>query len=101
MIRDAVAANYVYYQSRHRTPGCKITHMVGVPMIALSIILLPFHPRRAIQMNIVGWILQLIGHYVFEKNKPVFLEMRDPIVMLSAMRFTFAEWKRLLQGKKL
>lgn len=75
--------------------------MVGVPMIAISFLMLPFNFRRAAMMHIGGWALQLIGHYVFEKNKPVFLEIRNPLIMISALRFTYSEWKRVLQGEKL
>ncbi len=100
-LRNAAAANYVYYQSQHRTSGCKITHMVGVPMIAISFLMLPFNFKRAALMHAVGWALQLIGHYVFEKNKPVFLEIRNPLIMISALRFTYSEWKRVVQGEKL
>jgi len=100
-LRNAVKQNYIYYQSKHRTTGCKATHMIGIPMIVLSFLILPFHPRKAVALNAGGWALQLIGHYFFEHNKPVFLEVRDPIVAISALHFTFIEWKRFFSGEKI
>ncbi len=90
-----------YYRSRHRTVGCKITHMVGIPIIALSFPALLFNRKLAFQMHSVGWILQFIGHYVFEHNKPVLLETKDPLIVLAALQFCAEEWSRALSGQTL
>jgi uncharacterized membrane protein YGL010W len=90
-----------YYSSQHRTFGCKVTHMVGVPMIAASIFLLPINRKASGQMFLGGWLLQFIGHFVFEHNTPVVLEVRDPKMLLAALIFVGLEWKRFFRRQKI
>jgi uncharacterized membrane protein YGL010W len=40
-----------------------------------------------------GWALQLVGHKVFEKNKPAFLS--DPYYLLVGPVWVGAEWMEL------
>lgn len=90
-----------YYKSQHKTVGCTVTHMIGVPMIVLSVLLLPFNRKASAQLQLGGWILQFIGHYAFEHNKPVILEMKDPLTLGAALVFVWHEWKRFLTGTSL
>lgn len=91
-----------FYRGQHRTLGCKITHMFGVPIIAASVPTLLFNRPVAVGMFGVGWLLQFIGHYVFEKNKPVFLEdIKNPYTYAAALVFVTEEWAKLLTGKPL
>lgn len=90
-----------YYRSQHRTKGCKITHMIGVPLIAASMLALPFNKRLSRNLNLSGWALQLIGHFVFEHNKPVTLEVRSPFMFASALVFTYDQWKKVLAKEPL
>jgi uncharacterized membrane protein YGL010W len=99
--RDSVAQHLRYYKSKHRTKGCKITHMIGIPMIVIAWMSLPFSRKAFFQLHTGGWILQFIGHYVFEHNKPVILEVRDPKTVASALIFVWEEWRRLLDGEEL
>jgi uncharacterized membrane protein YGL010W len=85
-----------YYRSQHKTVGCKITHMVGIPMIVLSFPIAFFNRRLATQFQAIGWILQFTGHYVFEHNQPVFLEAGDPLTAAAALVFVANEWNRAL-----
>jgi uncharacterized membrane protein YGL010W len=98
---DKYEKRLAYYQSQHRTVGCKITHMIGVPVIALSVPMLVIKPKLAMKMHVVGWILQFIGHDVYEHNKPVLLETKDPLIILAALQFCKDEWMRALQGRQL
>jgi uncharacterized membrane protein YGL010W len=89
-----------HYREHHKTLGCKITHMIGVPMIALSIPVLFIHWQWAIALFVIGWIFQFIGHYVFEKNKPVFMnDPQNPLTYFSAIFFVADEWWHMLTGK--
>ncbi len=99
--RDSVVQHLRYYKSKHRTKGCKVTHMIGVPMIVLAWLSLPFSRKAFFQLHTGGWILQFIGHFVFEHNKPVILEVRDPKTVVSALVFVWEEWRRLLNGEEL
>ena len=90
------------YREQHRTLGCKITHMFGTPIIAASIPLFLYDWRIGGGLFIFGWILQFIGHYVFEKNKPVFFgNPLNPGTYLAALIFASQEWARLLSGRPL
>ncbi|HEY9684196.1 MAG TPA: DUF962 domain-containing protein [Oculatellaceae cyanobacterium] len=90
-----------YYRSQHRTVGCKVTHMIGIPLMVMSIPTLLFNRKMALQMQAGGLALQFIGHYVFEHNKPVLLETRDPLVLIAALQFCGEQWWLVLQGKGL
>ncbi len=89
------------YKSQHDTPGCKLTHMIGIPMIAISFLVLPFNRKAFFQLQAGGWALQFIGHFLFEKNKPVFMQESNPFTIASALVFCTQEWKKLLKGEKL
>jgi Protein of unknown function (DUF962). len=73
--------------------------MVGVPLIVASLGALPFSRSKAAMLFLGGWTLQLLGHYAFEHNKPVFLEVRTPKTAWSALVFVTHQWKRFLSGK--
>ena len=89
-----------HYLENHTTYGCKITHMFGVPLIAASLPLMFFDWRLGIALFVVGWILQFIGHYMFEKNKPVLMsDPKNPFTYVSALIFAFDEWRRLFTGR--
>jgi uncharacterized membrane protein YGL010W len=100
-LRQAFDKRLAFYRSQHMTLGCKITHMVGVPIIALSFPVFFVNRRLAGDMQKVGWTLQLIGHYVFEHNKPVFMDAADPLTALAALVFVADEWQRALKGESI
>ncbi len=95
-------AQIEFYRSQHRTKGCELCHLIGVPLIAVSILTLPFNWRGGLKLFTLGWGFQFIGHYVFEKNKPVlFSEARDPLTVLAALIYVSDGWSRLLSGRSL
>ena len=65
------------YSESHQHPINRITHTFGIPMIVLSILLVPaclFMSglwRIVLGLFVVGWVLQFIGHY-FEGKPPEF-----------------------------
>jgi uncharacterized membrane protein YGL010W len=63
------------YQRDHTHPMNRATHMVGIPMILVSLVVVWFAPAVGAGLFVVGWILQFIGH-AFEGNAPSF--MSDP-----------------------
>ena len=69
------------YSESHQNPINKLTHTVGIPMIALSLLLIPTSFFVAgfwkipLGLFVVGWILQFVGHY-FEGKPPEFLRDR-------------------------
>jgi uncharacterized membrane protein YGL010W len=82
------------YSQSHQTKINQITHKIGIPMIAVSILLiLPslFVAglwKVALGLFVIGWILQFIGHY-FEGKPPEFL--KDPRFLLVGLRWWFAK----------
>lgn len=87
------------YSDGHRNKINQITHKIGIPMIVLSLLLVPFSFfvagfwRIALGLFVVGWILQFIGHY-FEGKPPEFF--KDWRFLFVGTRW----WIRKTLGKK-
>ena len=66
------------YSHSHQNKINQLTHKFGIPMIAVSILILPlaFFIKGfwlvSLSLFVVGWILQFVGHY-FEGKPPEFL----------------------------
>jgi len=80
------------YSESHQHPINKLTHALGIPMIALSIMLIPtFFFEQGMWLTslilfISGWLLQFIGHY-FEGKPPEF--MKDYRFLFVGLRWWF------------
>ena len=67
------------YQKSHQNPINQYCHMIGIPLIAVSIVMLlatvVFHSiwPLAVGLFVLGWALQFIGHIV-ERKPPEFLQ---------------------------
>jgi len=67
------------YADGHRHPINRLTHSIGIPLIAVSILLVPvgFFVRGiwwiTLALFVMGWILQFVGHY-FEGKPPEFFK---------------------------
>jgi uncharacterized membrane protein YGL010W len=83
------------YRNEHTQLGTKLTHMVGIPMIVAAFPTALVNPPAAGGLFVGGWALQLIGHKVFEKNKPAFL--MDPYYLLVGPAWVAVEWMELLR----
>lgn len=67
------------YQRDHQHPVNRVLHNVGIPMIVVSLVVLPFNPLLGGALFVLGWVLQFIGH-AFEGKAPSF--MSDPRFLL-------------------
>lgn len=80
------------YSEAHQHPVNKLTHSIGIPMIALSLILIPtaIFVRGfwviPLSLFVLGWILQFVGHY-FEGKPPEFF--KDWRFLLVGLRWWF------------
>ena len=84
-------AEYLHsYRMQHTHPGTKLTHMIGIPMILASLPITPVNPPLGIGLFAGGWALQLVGHYVFEKNDPAFFA--DRAQLLVGAIWSMLEW---------
>lgn len=79
--------------------------MVGIPAMVLGLLMALSDRRRGnqgIALFGIGVVLQLVGHFVYERNLPVFMsKQRDPITMVSALVYVTQSWGRLLRGEPL
>lgn len=99
---DSFQKHLQFYRQSHSTPGCKLTHMFGIPIIVASLPMLIFNWQLGLGMFFIGWALQFVGHYVFQKNHPAFVQVpRDPKAYTVALLFVAEEWCRLATGKRL
>ncbi len=80
------------YSETHQNTVNEAMHILGIPMIAASIVLLPtlfieFAMWRIIvELFVIGWALQFIGHF-FEGKPPEFL--KDRRFLLVGLRWWF------------
>lgn len=80
MLGDKTSEEWVEeYAESHQHPINKLMHTFGIPMIAISVLLIPVSFfaagmwRIALALFVFGWILQFIGHY-FEGKPPEFFK---------------------------
>jgi len=101
-VTTTLHAQLEYYRSQHRTKGCEMCHLIGVPLIALAFPALLFNWRTSVKLFSLGWAFQFLGHFAFEKNKPVlFGQAGDPMTVLAALIYVSNGWSRLLLGRDL
>jgi len=80
------------YSESHQNSVNRLCHSFGIPMIALSILLVPVSFfvggmwRIALGLFVIGWILQFVGHY-FEGKPPEFF--KDWRFLLVGLRWWF------------
>lgn len=64
------AEKMAYYRTQHTSRGIKISHLIGIPVIAFALPLLVVKPRVGVPMFLGGWMVQIAGHTLFEHNLP-------------------------------
>lgn len=82
------------YSESHQNPTNRLLHTLGIPMIAVSILValagvaIPWLLWPAAGLFIVGWVLQFIGHAVEGKPPEFFKDWRFLFV---GLRWWFAK----------
>jgi uncharacterized membrane protein YGL010W len=82
------------YSAGHRNPVNRVCHTVGIPMIVISLALVPLALWRPWAWELVallfllGWIFQFVGH-AFEGKPPEFFE--DWRFLFVGLRWWFAK----------
>jgi uncharacterized membrane protein YGL010W len=95
MLGDKTSEEWVAEYSRsHQNPLNQLCHTIGIPMIALSVILFvaaivvrglwPW----ALGLFVFGWVLQFVGHGI-ERKPPEFF--RDWRFLFVGLRWWFAK----------
>jgi uncharacterized membrane protein YGL010W len=86
------------YSQGHQHPANRLCHTIGIPMIALSILLVvgalvvPGLWKLGLALFVVGWIFQFIGH-AYERKPPEFF--KDWRFLFVGLRW----WLAKLRGK--
>lgn len=63
------------YRQDHSHPVNHFLHLfVGWPLVAASIVLLPFRPLWSLGLFLLGYALMFLGHFGFERNTPTILK---------------------------
>ncbi|MCP4503503.1 MAG: DUF962 domain-containing protein [Deltaproteobacteria bacterium] len=76
-----------FYEDTHSEPTNRKLHVVGIPMVlggaAGLLIFRPFRPFwfASASSFAAGWGLNIVGHFVFEKNAPAFAD--DPLSFIA------------------
>jgi uncharacterized membrane protein YGL010W len=83
------------YHADHKHPLNHATHIVGIPAIIVSLVVVFFDWKWGLGLFVGGWILQFIGHGI-EGNRPSF--MKDPRFLLIGPLFIFQHGFRKLTG---
>ena len=82
------------YATSHQHPVNRVCHTVGIPMIAVSLLMAPVAIWRpgwswsAAGLFVVGWVFQFIGH-AFERKPPEFF--KDWRFLFVGLRWWFAK----------
>ena len=75
------------YRLDHCNPINHFLHVgVGWPMVAISILLLPFRPWWSAALFVSAYAIMFFGHFAFERNAPTILkEPSTPFVIAYAV----------------
>ena len=82
------------YSTSHTNTVNRVCHTVGIPMIAISLLLIPVAVLRSSWWTIVGalfvvgWVFQFVGH-AFEGKAPEFF--KDWRFLFVGLRWWFAK----------
>jgi uncharacterized membrane protein YGL010W len=86
------------YGKSHQHPANRVCHTIGIPMIAVSILVLvaallvPPLWKLAVALFVIGWVFQFVGH-AYEGKPPEFL--KDPRFLFVGLRW----WFKKMQGR--
>jgi hypothetical protein len=85
------------YRLDHQNPVNHFLHVgVGWPMVAISIVILPFRPLWSAILFVAAYAIMFFGHFVFERNVPtIFKQPTTPFVIALAVSRDL--WNRLLR----
>ena len=96
------SASIAFYEATHRDPTNRLLHTVGIPMIlggALGMLAAPRYTPPWWLANgswTCGWVLNFIGHGVFEKAAPAFSD--DPLSFVAGPAWDFVRLRERVAG---
>jgi hypothetical protein len=91
-----------FYESTHRHTVNRALHIAGIPMIlggAVGLVASPsFTPAWWLSAGsfAAGWALNIVGHSVFEKNRPAFAD--DPLSFVAGPVWDLRQVQGLIEA---
>ena len=83
-----------YYVSQHADPVNRWLHFAGTSMALGCLAMSPVAPPMLLAAPVVGYGMAWIGHYGFEKNRPVTFDKP-----LWSLRGDLKMWSLMLRGR--
>ena len=94
-----------FYEATHANKANRLLHVIGIPIIAggtTGLIIFPrYSPPWVLSAGsfTFGWVLNFVGHGIFEKNKPAFAD--DPLSFLAGPAWDLMNLKHALAGGEI
>ena len=91
-----------FYDETHQDPTNRVLHTIGIPMILGGAIGLLAAPRYTPPWWVAngswtaGWVLNFVGHGVYEKGAPAFAD--DPLSFLAGPAWDFIRLRDRFRG---
>ncbi len=91
-----------FYDATHQDPVNRVLHVVGIPMIVGGVVGMMASPRWTPPWWIAngswtaGWILNFIGHGLYEKGAPAFAD--NPLSFVAGPVWDFMQLQKKLEG---
>jgi hypothetical protein len=91
-----------FYESTHQDPINRALHMAGIPLILGGAIGLVAMPRYSPPWIVAaasfgaGWVLNIVGHAAFEKNRPAFSD--DPLSFVAGPVWDVKQFREVMDG---
>lgn len=82
------------YDAAHRRRATRALHLVALPMMASSVVVLMFSLRWAVALLAVGWTVQLLSHTFIEKNAQCLRNWKQALL---AGTWAVEQWRTILQ----
>jgi len=92
-----------FYDATHQNSVNRALHTVGIPMILGGAVGLLLSPRLtppwlgSAGLFASGWVLNIAGHAVFEKNRPAFTD--DPLSFVAGPVWDFKRMAENVSGR--
>ena len=87
----------VFYEATHQDDTNRVLHIVGIPIIVAGtvgmLVCKPYRPMWAASLGAFtfGWVLNFVGHGVYEKKAPAFAD--DPFSFVAGPIWDMKQFK--------
>lgn len=82
------------YDAAHRRRGTRIAHLIALPLMASSAVVMVVSLRWAVALLAVGWTVQLLSHTFIERNDQCLRNWKQALL---AGTWALAEWRTIFR----